>query len=705
MVNRLLNTAQKLCYHEAMGGSVHDNRLPFRLQVLVSAVRELGLQPLIQLASYRLKLRLGYLELATRSPKPRSHASDDLELAFLFPVPQKDQLLSLLDRRAVDQALSDADKVVAGQMRLFGGQLVKIRLQPPGELRHWTAYETGKISAFTEDVKFIWEPARLGWVFTLGRGYCLSGDERYPAAFWKLFEEFLAANPPYMGLNWVSAQEAGLRILALVFAWQLFQGSPQMTRERTARLAIAIADHAARIPPTLAYARAQNNNHLLSEAAGLFTAGLALPHHPRSGFWRKTGWRWFHRGLQSQIAADGAYIQHSVNYQRMVLQLSLWMHSLAVQTGRSFPPESLQRLRAATSWLGALIDRFDGRVPNLGPNDGGYIIPLSSSPFHDYRPVLQTAGRFFQGERMFDRGPWDEMSLWFGMTDFNHHSGGSIQASPPISAASFSDESARQTPHILHSPDGGSWAYLRAARFRGRPGHADQLHLDLWWRGLNLAQDAGTYLYNAAPPWKNALTAGEVHNTVTVDDQDQMLRVSRFLYLNWAQAKTEGVKRLDERSQMEMEARHTGYHRLGVAHQRKVTALIQNRWLVEDTLLSYPERSKPQEHLACLNWLILDGDWHCIEEYGHFHLSVTTPAGPVLLDLLVKSEADQPILTGLQIVRAGKLIYGSGPVKEIWGWASPTYGEKKPALAVRLSVRGMLPVRFISEWNLDRSWV
>ena len=33
----------------------------------------------------------------------------------------------------------------------------------------------------------------------------------------------------------------------------------------------------------------------------------------------------------------------------------------------------------------------------------------------------------------------------------------------------------------------------------------DQLHLDLWWRGLNIAQDAGTYLYNADPPWDNPL--------------------------------------------------------------------------------------------------------------------------------------------------------------------------------------------------------
>jgi len=54
--------------------------------------------------------------------------------------------------------------------------------------------------------------------------------------------------------------------------------------------------------------------------------------------------------------------------------------------------------------------------------------------------------------------------------------------------------------------------------------------------GLNVAHDPGTYLYNAAPPWDNALAGSDVHNTVTVDGGDQMLRAGRFLYLDWAQA-------------------------------------------------------------------------------------------------------------------------------------------------------------------------
>ena len=62
-------------------------------------------------------------------------------------------------------------------------------------------------------------------------------------------------------------------------------------------------------------------------------------------------------------------------------------------------------------------------------------------------------------------------------------------------------------------PDGGvhilrgeaSAAFIRCTDFRERPSHADQLHVDLWMRGQNIACDAGTFLYNGQGLWQNGL--------------------------------------------------------------------------------------------------------------------------------------------------------------------------------------------------------
>ena len=136
---------------------------------------------------------------------------------------------------------------------------------------HWTAYETGKAiipdSNFknypAQDIKFIWEPARFGWAIKLARAYHLTGDERYPQAFWRYFDEFHGGNPVNVGPHWISAQEVGLRLIALSFCDAMFASSRSSDGVRRTLLASSVASHAQRIMATLVYARAQNNNHLL----------------------------------------------------------------------------------------------------------------------------------------------------------------------------------------------------------------------------------------------------------------------------------------------------------------------------------------------------------------------------------------------------------------------------------------------------------
>jgi hypothetical protein len=189
----------------------------------------------------------------------------------LLDLPKREELAAVLGEGQA-LLLSEADEIVEGRVRLFGGEPVPLRLEPPGPLHHWTVYEQRVVGAHTvrpraeeEDIKFTWEPGRFGWAYTLGRAYLLSGDERYAEAFWKYCEAFIDANPVNLGPHWASGQEVALRLMAFVFADQIFAESRHSTEQRRVRLAQAAAAHALRIPPTLAYARAQNNNHLLTD--------------------------------------------------------------------------------------------------------------------------------------------------------------------------------------------------------------------------------------------------------------------------------------------------------------------------------------------------------------------------------------------------------------------------------------------------------
>jgi hypothetical protein len=446
-----------------------------QLSVGIRALQELGARQLWHYIWYQLQLHSGILRWktgpsrleTTRPPYTFSNRP-------LFSLPDRQQLLSLLDSKAAIELTQHADEILAGQERLFGGEPVRLGLEPLPPLLHWTTYEINQESQGPIDPKQIWEPGRFGWAITLARSFYLNQDERYAEAFWNYSERFINANPPYQGQHWVSAQEAALRLVALVFTHPILAQSPGSTPERLALLYRAIAAHAERIPPSLSYARAQNNNHLLSEALGLNAAGLALPDHPQAARWRRLGWRWFNHGIQTQIAEDGTYVQHSTNYQRLMLQLALIAQTLARSEDQSLPQESIKRLAASTLWLHRLVDPARGRVPNLGANDGANILPLANCEFNDYRPVLQAAGNAFLGRNLFTAGPWDELSLWLNSQVSGKQQ---IRHDP---ADSISQEI--QQPFRLDNTAHDSWAYFRATGFSSRPSHADQLHVDLWYR-------------------------------------------------------------------------------------------------------------------------------------------------------------------------------------------------------------------------------
>ena len=87
-----------------------------------------------------------------------------------------------------------------------------------------------------------------------------------------------------------------------------------------------------------------------------------------------------------------------------MLQAALFARQVAAANNEEFPPESLAKLAAATRWLLALLDQDSGRVPNLGGNDGAHILPLTSYPYHDFRPTIQTAGYAFLGKPPLSNG-------------------------------------------------------------------------------------------------------------------------------------------------------------------------------------------------------------------------------------------------------------------------------------------------------------
>jgi hypothetical protein len=597
------------------------------------------------------------------------------------------ELKNVLGAHGEESVIAEANRILEGHLPFFGRLSFACGFPPKWFQNPATGQRVSPDRPWTQmrfasddygDLKFILEPSRFLFVYPLARAYAISGDERFPEAFWSAIENWAVKSPPMSGPLWICGQESSLRILAWSFALYAFLHSPATMPQRVSLLVSIIAAHAWRITKTIGYARSQRSNHLFSEAVGLWTAGILYPELRDAATWQKNGALLLREAVLDQITAEGAYLQDSFNYQRMVLHQLLWTLRLSEIYKIQLDPEIRKRTAAAFEFIRDSVDSESGHAPNHGSNDGSYILPLAACDYGDFRPLLRLGSCILDRTTALQPGPWDEAALWLCGTS--------------------AKKTERESAHSVSSTAGyhrigaeNSWALVRAGHYTRRPFQADQLHVDLWWHGLNLARDAGAYLYNGEPPWNNGLAGTAVHNTVMVDRRDQMRRAGRFLWLDWAQASGRSFSASSSNTSADspncFEGEHDGYRRLGVKHRRMVQCISEDAWVIVDDLLG------AGEHELRLHWLLPDLPFEVITdspfcavlsaEKMRFHWNVfsSSPGSAAL-------------------IRSGKILAGNIQFRDrdedLLGWESPTYGELCPAISLLYRSRARLPVRIVT---------
>lgn len=579
--------------------------------------------------------------------------------------------------------LGEAENILAGNCPFFGSLSFLCGFPPQWFRNPVTGQHVSSKQRWTQmrfaspvygDLKFILEPSRFLFAYPLVRAYALTGDERFPQAFWNAIEDWAHHSPPMSGPLWICGQECSLRILAWSFALHGFIHSPLTTPDRVALLVSMIAAHAWRVAQTLGYARSQRSNHLISEAVGLWTAGTLYPELRHAQSWRELGGELLREAVLDQITPEGVSQQHSLNYQRMILHLLLWTLRLSEIRGEPLHPQIWQRTQAAYDFMRYWVDPVGGCVPNYGSDDGSLILPLAQAAYRDYRPLLQLGATVLHRPAL-PSGAWDEAAIWFGIKP------AAAQQSEALSSVSFD-------AGYFRLGDQNSWAMIRAGRHSRRPFQADQLHMDLWWHGINIARDAGTYLYNGPAPWNNGFARTSVHNTITVDGHDQMRRASRFLWLDWVQAAGRIDEEPGQQQATRFEGEHDGYRRLGIKHRRIVHWIPDGGWMILD------EVQGRGAHDVRLHWLLGDFPYEISE--SPFEVALWCGKSRIRWTVLATVPGNGAI------IRGGKLICPMGKNTacelpddiQLLGWEAPTYGDLRPALSLVYQTRSPLPVRF-----------
>ena len=187
------------------------------------------------------------------------------------------------------------------------------------------------------DVKLPWELARLQHLPQLALAFILAkADEPefespqiYVNEFRHQVLDFLAANPPQVGVNWLCTMDVAIRAANLLISYDFFQRhGARFDESFTQEFTAAIWAHGRHIASHLEWDPDFRGNHFLANIAGLSFVAAYLPRTPETDVWLAFATHHLITEVEHQFANDGTNFEASTSYHRLSTEMVAYATAL-----------------------------------------------------------------------------------------------------------------------------------------------------------------------------------------------------------------------------------------------------------------------------------------------------------------------------------------------------------------------------------------
>lgn len=455
----------------------------------------------------------------------------------------------------------------------------------------------------------------------LAYAFSLTGDERYRTAWMRLVESWIAQMPA--GCD--SSDIAARRIQNWIYTWNAFSRTAYFDPEFENQLITHLGAQVSHLRHHLTAER----NHRTLELYALFIAALALPELDRDEL-LEFALAELHQNLLTDIRPDGVHREQSTHYHATALRSFLGARENCRRFGLELPRAYDERLERACEFL-LHVQRPDGFIPALSDADTG-----------SYSDLLNLG------------------ALIFHRSDFLYAGTAGVHGLPPeITHASFPDGGY----FIQRSGWGDATTKFRNEKYLvfdcgplgdGGHGHYDLLNIEVAANGRPLIVDPGRFTY-VDDDWRHEFKGTAAHNTVCVDDRDQVTYQRGKPKGALAEGRLLARVTTPDFDMLCGEVRSPVYD---AVHTRRIFFVGGEYWLIVDSLRAVtPHKYDLRFHLSAEAWN------HC-SAFGDAHnTGVRTPELVLLFE-----PPRQPAL--------------------IHGWVSKYYGSKDPAPVVSVVSNG-----------------
>lgn len=490
-----------------------------------SLLTEYGLKWTLNRTLYSAKLKMMSAIPATENIFEKKVEVKRIDL-FEFDIPTIKNFLKGLTEEKKTEIVLVADKAINGIITGFSsieldyGNPINWHYNPITKVESKKSVKWYQLPDFNKelgDIKVIWEASRLTQFLYFVRAYLLTGDHKYYIAFSNQLNDWLENNPYPYGANFKCGQECTLRMINTLIAYSVFQNFGLTSKSDDENVKKLVKVCYKKVLSNFFYAhKCIKNNHTFSEICGLIAGAWCC----EDTIAVKKAYKLLDEEIINQFEPDGGFTQFSFNYHRFTLQIIECVYKMSEKT--QIYINEKERIKNSVHLL-YQVQNDDGDVPNYGSNDGALIFPLTSCGYRDFRPVLNTVYALIEGKRLYKSGDYDEEQLWFG-----------DNRELPLEKLERKTSAFNDSGFFSYRHDGGI-LMICLQDYKSRPAHMDQLHVDLWHKGINVLCDSGTYSY--ASELGKELSSTRGHNTVKVSGIEQMNKKGAFLVTDWTERK------------------------------------------------------------------------------------------------------------------------------------------------------------------------
>ena len=267
------------------------------------------------------------------------------------------------------------------------------------------------------DIKVPWELARLQHLPQLALAHQLAinittgfrRSEEYVREFKDQALDFIAANPPGWGVNWVCTMDVAIRAANMVLAFDLFRKQGiTFDAKFSGEFMASIRAHGYHIVNNLEWHPEHRGNHYLADITGLLFIARFLPGSQETDTWLAFAIQELKQECERQFQNDGSNFEASTSYHRLSAEMiiygtalvlglprerhlslqnitaSTWPHQPSLkdlnwdwdQTNGPFPDTHFTRISKMAEFS-IRITRPDGCVVQIGDNDSGRFFKVS----------------------------------------------------------------------------------------------------------------------------------------------------------------------------------------------------------------------------------------------------------------------------------------------------------------------------------------